>query len=238
MKYRQMIAPLHYRAIGVPVVFAAIACGPFSASAAEPGRTPAATPSEPSRPPDVDGLCPWGRLSDGRGRLIRCLSKEEASRLRESVAEMPKPEEPAAAATPDEAARPPESAPSAPVAQPALPPPVPAPEGSPFDVEVGPLVADTGSLPEGQKSFSKARERFAACVAKNGGLTADRGSVELRFLVQGLGRAEGVSVKKHRGMSEAAAKCIGNVADRRYVGYPNEPAVGATVVVTVSKKKR
>jgi hypothetical protein len=239
MKYRRMIAPLHQRAIGVPVFFAALACGPYSARAAEPGRTPPAATTEPSRPPEVDALCPWGRLSDGRGRLIRCLTRDEASRLREPAAEAPKGEEAPAAPPPAaderEPARPPEGAPPAPVAPPVV---QAAPEPAPLDVEIGPIVADSGTLPDGQKSFSKARDRFVACVAKNGGLTADRATVELRFLVQGLGRAEGVSVKKHRGMSEAAAKCIGSVVDRRYVGYPDEPAVGATVVVTLSKKKR
>jgi hypothetical protein len=112
------------------------------------------------------------------------------------------------------------------------------PESPQLDVDVGPVVADAGALPDAQKNFKKVRDRMAACVERAGGLTGERGSVELRFLVQGLGRAEGVSVKKHRGMSEAAAKCIGGVVDRRYVGYPEEPAVGATVVVTLSKKRR
>ena len=114
----------------------------------------------------------------------------------------------------------------------------PAPEPVPLEVEIGPISPDSGALPDAQKSLSKARDRFAACAEKQGGLSAERGSVELRFLVQGLGRAEGVSVKKFRGMSEAAAKCIAGVVDRRYVGYPDEPAVGVTMVVTLSKKKR
>jgi len=107
-----------------------------------------------------------------------------------------------------------------------------------LEVEIGPISPDAGGLPDAQKSLSKARDRFTACAEKNGGLSAERGSVELRFLVQSLGRAEGVSVKKHKGMTEAAAKCIAGVVDRRYVGYPEEPAVGVTMVVTLSKKKR
>lgn len=252
MQGRPIIASLHRRArLGASVVLAVLGCGPLSpANAAEPGRT------------DLDGVCSWGRLADGHGRLVRCLTREEAARLREtspSPAASAPPSAPKAATSGEPAsgvtlgtppAEPPKpkdgaSAPSseepheaAPPTEGTVPPaPAPSPE-SLFEVEVGSVTADSGSLPDAQKSFSKARERFAACVAKNGGLTADRGSVELRFLVQGLGRAEGVSVKKHRGMSEAAAKCIGNVVDRRYVGYPDEPAVGATVVVTLSKKKR
>jgi hypothetical protein len=69
-------------------------------------------------------------------------------------------------------------------------------------------------------------------------MTADRAEVELRFLVQERGRAEGVSLKKRRGLGDAAAKCIADVVDRRFVGYPEEPAVGATLVVTITKKKK
>jgi hypothetical protein len=105
-------------------------------------------------------------------------------------------------------------------------------------VEVGPVVADEGALPDALKNLKKAKERYAECVDKNGGLTAERGDIELRFLVQGKGRAEGVSVKKRRGLGEGAAKCVADVVDRRYVGYPEAPAVGATVVVTITKKKR
>src|SRR3954468_9686213 len=39
--------------------------------------------AEPERGAVVDAQCPWGRLADGRGRLVRCLTSEEAARLRE-----------------------------------------------------------------------------------------------------------------------------------------------------------
>jgi hypothetical protein len=100
------------------------------------------------------------------------------------------------------------------------------------------VVADSGTLADSQHTLRKARERLAECAEKNGGLTAERGEVELRFLVQERGRAEGVSLKKRRGLGEAAAKCIADVVDRRFVGYPEEPAVGATLIVTIAKKKK
>jgi hypothetical protein len=237
MHHRPMIASLHRPArFGIATVLALLGCGPVStAGAAEPNRTP-----------DQDVLCAWGRLSDGQGRLVRCLTRDEATRLREAAPAATAPTTPSAApapsaapgptSTPSEGREAPQTADSAAPSPPPSTPP--APEALPFDIEVTSVAPDTGALPDAQKSLSKARDRYASCVDKNGGLTADRASVDLRFLVQALGRAEGVSVKKHRGMSEAAAKCIANVVDRRYVGYPEEPAVGVTVVVTLTKKKR
>jgi hypothetical protein len=223
--------------------------------------------AEPERAAAVDSQCPWGRLADGRGHLIRCLTSEEAARLREpppparaptesklapsGAAEGPK--VPAmSAAAPAEPSKPPTAPPTAPVegnpgaiwplpAPKAPEPPVaspPAPPAEELSAEIGPVVADSGTLSDSQHALRKARDRFAECAEKNGGLTADRADVELRFLVQERGRAEGVSLKKRRGVGDAAAKCIADVVDRRFVGYPDEPAVGATLVVTITKKKK
>jgi hypothetical protein len=226
-------------------VLLAVSLGLWScgASAAEPPQT-AASLAAPLHTPDT--ACPWGRLGDGKGRLVRCLTQAEAERL---LAETP----PApGVSTPPGA---PSAAPSAP-RPPSLagiaaadPPPVlpdapgpPAVPGAPAEeeylAEIGAVTADQGTLPEAAKSLKKAHDRFALCVQKNGGLTAERGEVEVRFMVQGRGRAEGVSVKKRRGMSEVAAKCVADVVDRRYVGAPEEPMVGATLQLVISKKKR
>lgn len=228
--------------------------------------------AESDRRSAVDATCAWGRLADGRGKLVRCLSQEEATRLREAGAEPPparatteasKPPAPGSGEAPRAAPTP---APSVPVAEGAKSPPAaaapaplwplpsaaklvaqepaapaePAPpsvEGS-LAVEVGPVTADEGALPEALKSLKKAKDRLVECAEKNGGITGERGELELRFLVQARGRAEGVSIKKKRGLGDAAAKCIADVVDRRYVGYPEAPAVGATLVVTVAKKKK
>lgn len=114
------------------------------------------------------------------------------------------------------------------------------PELSPplaLDVEIGAVTADVGALPDAVKSLKKAREKFVECASKPSALTADQAEVEVRFLVQARGRAEGVSVKKSRGLTEAAAKCIADVVDRRYVGYPEAPVVGASLTVSIKKKK-
>lgn len=210
-------------------------------------RTSAA---EPEGSAAVDSACPWGRLSDGRGRLVRCLSREEAERLRapNSSSVQPQCAPPAGAA---ESATPVHGAsalhPAGSAAAPAAVPPAAgtpstavAPESSPppaLDVEIGSVTADVGALPDAVKSLKKAREKFVECASKSGAMTADQAEVEVRFLVQARGRAEGVSVKKSRGMAEAAAKCIADVVDRRYVGYPEAPVVGASITVSIKKKK-
>ena len=233
----------------------------------------------------VDVTCAWGRLSDGKGRLLRCLTRDEATRLRDAapgpvalpvavpvaasagvpvapatVPGAPSPPPPSSLALSGPppvlpavapsvqplaakalAATPPTMAVAPAPIEPSLPAPAPVTPPaaeSELTADVGPVVADEGALPDALKSLRKVKERYAECIDRNGGLTAERGEVELRFLVQGKGRAEGVSVKKRRGVGEAAAKCVADVVDRRYVGYPEAPAVGASVVVAITKKKR
>jgi hypothetical protein len=59
--------------------------------------------------------------------------------------------------------------------------------------------------------------------------------VSVRFLVRGKGVAEGVSVAKRTNMSKEAAQCVAEVVDRRRVGTPESPMVGATVLVKFVK---
>jgi hypothetical protein len=96
---------------------------------------------------------------------------------------------------------------------------------------IGPAQADTGELPLAGSKLEAAKERFVECVNKQGGMQLTRARVVLRFLVRERGRAEGVEVKSVSGLSEAAAKCIADVVDRRYVGYPAAPIVGATLPI-------
>jgi hypothetical protein len=111
-----------------------------------------------------------------------------------------------------------------------------APE--PVFVEIGAPVAEVGTLPEAVRSLGKASDRFEECIQRNQGLAAERAEVEVKFLVRGRGRAEGVSVKRFKGVTEAAARCVADVVDRRYVGYPEEPIVGVAMTISFSKKKR
>jgi hypothetical protein len=41
-------------------------------------------------------------------------------------------------------------------------------------------------------------------------------------------------VQARRGVSQKAAKCIAEVVDRRYVGFPEAPIVGATLSIDLA----
>ena len=173
-----------------------------------------------------DPACPWGRIADGNGMLVRCLVAAEASQLTASSdAVRPVAHAPTigtVSATGD-AFTPVESA--APVA---------ALKGNVRVDSVGPAVADAGELPLADKKLAVAKDRFVECVTKNGGLSAKQAKVVVRFLVRERGRAEGVGVKSFSGVSPAAAECIADVVNLRYVGYPAAPIVGATIPIVLS----
>jgi hypothetical protein len=198
--------------------------------------------AEPAVRYPFDPVCPWGRVSDGRGMLVRCLEAAEAARLSAAagptapVTSAAPGVAPAAAAVP-RAPVAPASAPRAaaleapPLASPVL---APSPGRSSRRVRlqaVGPAQADTGELPDAQGQLARASDRYVQCVENGGGISTSPAKVTLRFLVRERGRAEGVTVKDRSGVSLAAAKCIAEVVDRRFVGYPAAPIVGADVSI-------
>jgi hypothetical protein len=190
------------------------------------------TGAEPALRYPFDPVCPWGRVSDGRGLLVRCLDAAEAQRL--STASPQAPQAPRLAAAAPAAVR---EAPRADVAPAAPVAPVAAqarPSRRVFLGAVGPAKADTGELPDARVQLVRAGDRYVQCVESNGGLTSSPARVTVRFLVRERGRAEGVTVKDRSGMSMAAAKCVASVVDRRFVGYPSAPIVGADVSIDFS----
>jgi hypothetical protein len=100
-------------------------------------------------------------------------------------------------------------------------------------VTVGPVTADSGQLGIGK--LAAPRDRYVKCLIDNGGMKDKTAEVHVRFLVQKRGRAEGVSVAKRVNVSAEAARCVAEVVDRRYVGVPEAPIVGATVLVKFAK---
>lgn len=180
--------------------------------------------SEPAARFPYDPVCAWGRVADGRGLIVRCLEQNEAVRLVSASAVAPTPANAGSTA-------------ATPAAQSAKPPVAAAAAAQPGRrvavTEVGPARADTGELPEAAPQLRRASDRYVRCVEDNGGLEAASGLVTVRFLVRERGRAEGVAVKERRGVSVAAAKCIADVVDRRYVGYPAAPIVGATLSIAL-----
>jgi len=190
-----------------------------------------------------DPACPWGRIGNGKGLIVRCLSEAEAQGLRSGtlaqVSALP-PAAAAASSAPTVAAPAPAvsaSAAAAPVASEEVaeadagaPPP---PSSDKLEITVGPVTADSGTFGIGK--LGAARDRYLKCVNDNGGLKDANGEVQVRFILRQRGRAEGVSVAKRSGVSAEAARCVSEVVDRRYVGVPQEPMVGATVSIKFVK---
>lgn len=189
----------------------------------------------PERYP-YDPACPWGRVADGNGMMVRCLDPNEAKQLL-SVTGGGQTNEVLAPANVQPIASP-TSAPGVSAPGSSVRPPAPdaaAKLGSKIVVDsVGPAVADAGELPLASSKLGLAKDKFVQCVHQNGGLTSKQAKVVVRFLVRERGRAEGVSVKSHSGMSAPAAQCIAEVVNLRYVGYPAAPIVGATIPVVLS----
>lgn len=212
------------------------------------------TPQEPQRYP-FDPACAWGRIANGRGLIVRCLSKEESERLARGAApaasgvQSPGPSSQVSGTTvaAQTAASPVASSqPSPPASTSGSVSPAPSTSASSglaapstpesYLAELVSVTADDGELPLAKKKLSAPLDRYAKCVADFGGLTAATGQVEVRFLVRERGRAEGASAEKYQGMTEAAAACIAQVVDRRPTGAPEAPVVGATALIRVRKK--
>jgi hypothetical protein len=192
-----------------------------------------------------DPACPWGRIGNGKGLIVRCLTEPEAQGLRAgSLAPvggtLPVASASASASAPSVVVPPPAASSAAVVPAPEPSTDVdagaPSPSDEKFDVTVGPVSADSGTLGIGK--LGAARDKYVKCVADNGGLKEATGEVQVRFLLRAKGRAEGVSVAKRVGLSAEAARCVSEVVDRRYVGVPDAPLVGATVVIKFAKASK
>lgn len=167
-----------------------------------------------------DPACNWGRLANGKGMIVRCLTEREAAQLASNPSVAPPvPAAPTTAVSPETA-------------------PTTKKPSDALEADVLSVTADEGTLAIARRKLRIPRDQYARCVADNGGLGAELGEVSVRFLVRERGRAEGASVEKRQGLSDAAARCIAAVVDRRPVGTPEGPAVGATVVIRVSKQMK
>jgi len=190
-----------------------------------------------------DPACPWGRLANGKGMVVRCLTALEAAQL-----SAPKPNPAASAAATPSATVPAGStlapaagaAPSAPAVASADVTKKTASDAKPesLSADVVSVTADEGTLDSAKKKLRVPRDKYVHCVSDNGGLTAETGEVTVRFLVRERGRAEGTEVEKRQGVSEGAARCIAAVVDRRPVGTPEGPAVGATAVIRIVRSAK
>jgi hypothetical protein len=220
------------RPVAVLLGFAALATGAIAVAEAEDALL--------KRYP-YDPACAWGRVGNGKGMVVRCISEDEAKTLRTAAPA------PIAGAKPAPApgvssAKPAPDATAATSSTTTTEAPAdaadaePAPDANPdaaLDVVVGPVTAEEGTLGVGKLGAPK--DKYIACVQKNGGVSGKTGEVSVRFLVRGKGIAEGVSVSKRTNVSKEAAQCVAEVVDRRRVGTPESPMVGATVLVKFTK---
>jgi len=149
---------------------------------------------------------------------VRCLAENEAATL--------------AAATPVAPVTVPVAS-STPALATSAAPGDPSQKVGKVEITIGPVLADKGELGVGKLGAPK--DRYAKCVEDNGGIKGDSGEVHVRFLVRSKGIAEGVSVQKRFNVGQEAARCIAEVVDRRHVGVPDEPLVGATLIVKIAR---
>lgn len=174
-----------------------------------------------------DPACPWGRVNNGKGMIVRCISEQEAGRLLQSTP---------LSVTTDGVHASPSEAPGKPGE--ANPGEAGSASGSvdELEVTVGPIVADQGEL--SVSKLAQPKTRYARCVTDRGGLKDRFGEVHIRFLVRSKGIAEGVSVHKRVNLSAEIASCVAEIVDRRRVGVPDAPLVGATVVVKFERVRK
>lgn len=173
-----------------------------------------------------DPACAWGRVANGKGMIVRCMTEDEANLV---LKRPPAPVATAAGGASSVATATVGSSPEGSDTEPGDA----ASSNDKLEVTVGPVTADQGELSVGK--LAQPKSRYAKCVNDNGGLRDKSGEVHVRFLVRSKGIAEGVSVQKRVSVSAEAARCIADVVDRRRVGVPDAPLVGATVIVKFDK---
>ncbi len=163
-----------------------------------------------------DPACPWGRLSNGKGMIHRCLTEDEAAGIARD-GEGPKP---ASEKTPSKGD----------VEEPKSTEPV-ATLPQDVNLTIGPIEASEGDITVGR--LDKPIDRYKKCIVENGGLEAKQGVVVVKFLVRAEAeRAEGAGVDSFKGVSKKAAKCVADVVDRRQVGSPTAAVTGAKLHFT------
>jgi hypothetical protein len=137
------------------------------------------------------------------------------------------PDDPPAGEGDDKPAEPPEP-----------PPPPPKPEPVAADVSVTkPKFMGGGDVPHIDKALAKTREKVASCILEHGGLEGGGGKLDVQFLVRSRGKAEGVEVLAHEGVSDEAARCVRKLLQNRWMGSPSQDPVGVTMSYKLKAKK-
>ncbi len=154
-----------------------------------------------------DPACPWGRISNGKGMIHRCLTKAEALATVDSKK--------ATSADPKK-----------------LPEALPRD----YDVKLGPIKADKGDIVIGRLSLPMDRYKDCV-VKNGGLKKPEGRVVVQFLVRSERSRAEGVSVDSFEGTSQALAQCIADVVDRRQVGTPSEAITPVKLTFEIREKK-
>jgi hypothetical protein len=85
-----------------------------------------------------------------------------------------------------------------------------------------------GTVQSLDASLERTRIGVADCVVHHGGMTSERGRLDMQFLVRERGRAEGVEVLRAQGVSEAASACVRKLFKNRFIGMPSDDPVGVS----------
>jgi hypothetical protein len=161
----------------------------------------------------LDPLCGWGRLSNGHGALVRCLTATEAVALS------------TAGGTPLKLAAP------------------PSPDGDstsndhlPISASADAVIFEGERLLEAKSRLAVFNSTYARCVLLHGGLIRGVGEVRIRFRVRARGDTSDASVSRRRVVTTEAARCVADEVNRRAVGVPSTGGTVGTLVLRFSRR--
>lgn len=180
----------------------------------EAGRTSSSAPDgdDHAKSNRHDELCSWGRLSDGHGKLVRCLTGDEARTL-------------ANTAKRDTGTG----------ADPAM---VKSEEPTAIVGVVRRVVFEGESISTAKQHLTSLVPEYQSCIAHHGGLRREAGEVRIRFHVDSRGVAREPSVSRRRFVSVQAARCVAGIVGHRFVEAPKSKATVGTVVIQFARNAR
>jgi hypothetical protein len=192
--------------IGVDAASAASSDGGVEQAPAEGsgGKTP---------PPagQHDELCPWGRLADGRGTLVRCLNADDARALVGATRPGLVPADSRADSR------------------------TASGNFSGVDAAPGAVIFEGYRLSSAAPALALLKSSYQSCVAKNGGLSRASGELRVRFHVDSHGVTREASVSRRRVLTNPAAQCIARTIEHRFVGVPTTGATIGTLVIRFAR---
>jgi hypothetical protein len=159
-----------------------------------------------------DKQCPWGRVGDGQGKLLRCLSEDESREVAKSA------KAGKVAGTSKQA--------------------VPSAGPSAVAAVVNGVVFEGENIASAKGNLASAVTDYQNCVAGHGGLRHGAGDVRIRFHIDARGLARDASISRRRFISVRAAQCVAEIVEHRFVGVPKSKASIGTAVIHFERNAR